>query len=219
MPVRPFTLIALMLLVLLGDGGNARARGAAVELDPGAWTIGPMVRGRNYSRDMPLHPSPGPRGSWYIDLPQAPGSVHYVTFPHGSLAGKRRIVMRYRIDAAPGVEIVPSTPPFGPSILTLYFQRAGDSWTGRGRYETYRWYAVHSSHMPITPGEHEIAADFSDDWRAVMNSSSRERRREFFEAMAEADEVGFVLGGGSGTGHGVHATGPARLTVTEFRVE
>jgi hypothetical protein len=28
-----------------------------------------------------------------------------------------------------------------------------------------------------------------------------------------------VLGGGDGYGHGVFATGPARLIVTEFRVE
>ena len=219
MLIRSATAITLMLLFLFGDGLDARARATAGDLDPSEWVIGPVIRGRNYSQGMPLHPTPGPRGSFYFDLPQAPGSVHYVTFPHGSLAGKSRIVMRYRIEAARGVQIVPSTPPFGPSILTLYFQRAGDSWRGRGRFETYRWYAVHTSHMPITPGDHEIVAQFSDDWRAVMNSSSRERRAEFLDAMAQADQVGFVLGGGSGTGHGVHATGPARLIVTEFRVE
>jgi hypothetical protein len=38
-------------------------------------------------------------------------------------------------------------------------------------------------------------------------------------ALAAADRVGFVLGCGDGYGHDVFATGPARLTVTDFRVE
>ena len=78
---------------------------AAGNLDPEAWVIGPVIRGRNYSEGMPLHPSPGPEGGWHIDLPRAPGSVHYVTFRHGSLAGKRRIVMRYRVETEPGARI------------------------------------------------------------------------------------------------------------------
>ncbi|MBA3729320.1 MAG: hypothetical protein H0W92_00715 [Sphingomonas sp.] len=41
----------------------------------------------------------------------------------------------------------------------------------------------------------------------------------FRSALANADEVGFVLGGGDGLGHGVFATGRARLIVTSFRIE
>lgn len=211
--------LALTLPVATPLGAGVNVASITGNLDPSAWTIGPVIRGRNYSQGMPLHPSPRRGGGWYIDLPEAPGSVHYVTFHHGSLAGMRRIVMRYRVEADRGVEIVPSTPPPGPSIITLYFQRAGDRWTGRGRYDTYRWYAVFDSNTPITPGDHELVAAFSNDWRSVYNASSRERPAEFEDALANADEVGFVLGGGSGTGHGVHATGPARLIVTEFRVE
>ncbi len=188
-------------------------------MDPRAWVIGPVVRGRNHSVGMPLHPSPSPGGGWHIDVPRAPGSVHYVTFRHGSLAGKSRIVMRYRVEAAPGVRIAPSTSPQSPSILTLYFQRGGDDWSARGRYETYRWYATFASHMPIEPGEHEIAAPLNGNWTAVMTSSARSNPAAFREALAGADQVGFVLGGGDGYGHGVFATGRARLTVTDFRVE
>ena len=52
-----------------------------------------------------------------------------------------------------------------------------------------------------------------------MTSSARTNPAGFRAALAEADQVGFVLGGGDGFGHGVYATGPARLVVTEFRVE
>ena len=187
--------------------------------NPNSWVIGPIIKGRSYSREMPMHPSAGPNGGLHIDLPRAPGSVHYVTFPHGSLAGKRRIVMRYRIEAAPGVRIVPRTAPASPSMMTLYFQRDGDNWSAAGPFETYRWYATFAMKSPVTAGEHIIVAPLDANWTAVQNSSARTSPGAFREALTQADQVGFVMGGGDGVGHGVYATGPARLIVTEFRVE
>jgi hypothetical protein len=181
--------------------------------------IGPIVRGRNYSRGMPLHPTPRRNGGWQIELPRAPGSVHYVTFPHGSLAGKSRIVMRYRIEADPGVQILPRSDPGSASIITLYFQRGGDNWSGRGRFEAYRWYATFASQSPIKPGDHIMVAPLNSKWTAVETSSAQSNPAGFRDAVYGADQVGFVLGGGDGYGHGVFATGRARLIVTEFRVE
>ncbi|HEX8444832.1 MAG TPA: hypothetical protein VF631_14425 [Allosphingosinicella sp.] len=219
MQFRAAAAILLTLAVPGADWTASRASAAAYQQSGGEWTIGPFVRGRNRSRGMPLHPTPGPRGSFYIDLPQAPGSAHYVTFPHGSLAGKRRIVMRYRVVTAPGVTIVPRSNPALPSMITLYFQRAGDNWSARGPFETFRWYATFATHSPITPGDHIMVAPLNANWTAVMTSSARTQPAAFREALAEADQVGFVLGGGDGYGHGVYATGPARLIVTSFRVE
>lgn len=216
MLVRAALALSLVSAPALG-GGAASAQNHAS--DARAWTIGPIIRGRNYSEGAPLHPMPRRGGGWQIDLPQRPSGVHYVTFPHGSLAGKSRIVMRYRVEAALGVRIVPATAPQSPSILTLYFQRGGDNWSGRGRFETYRWYATFASHSPIRPGTHQIVAPLNGAWTAVQVSSARTAPTAFGAALAEADEVGFVLGGGDGFGHGAFATGPARLIVTEFRVE
>lgn len=219
MLVRAVTVIMLTLFGANGDAGKARAGAAASESHPSAWSIGPIIRGRNYSQGMPLRPTLGRNGEWYFDLPRAPGSVHYVTFGHGSLEGKRRIVMRYRIKADRGVRIVPATVPQLPSIITLYFQRGGDNWSGKRRFETYRWYATFASQSPITPGVHEMVASLNGNWTAVQTSSARTSPSEFRNAKASADQVGFVLGGGDGYGHGVYATGRARLIVTEFRVE
>ena len=216
MLLRTFTLAAF---ALAGASTPAAAQPGANAGQAANWTIGPIIRGRNYSVAMPLHPSPRRGGGWQIDLPRAPGSVHYVTFPHGSLAGKSRIVMRYRVEAAPGVRILPSTAPNMNSIITLYFQRGGDNWSGRGRYETYRWYATFASQSPITAGTHTLVAPLNGNWTAVSTSSARTNPAGLQAALAEADQVGFVLGGGDGYGHGVFATGPARLVVTEFRVE
>lgn len=206
--------------MLLGLSVIGLATGAAAAV-PGAssWTVGPITPNGNHSRGVPLHPRPGPGPAWHIDLPGPGGSVNYVTFRHGSLAGKRRMVMSYRVEAAPGVQIVPRTAPQMPSIITLYFQRAGDNWSGRGPFEAYRWYATFASQMPISSGTHTIVAPFSGKWTAVMSSTSLSNPAAFRAALANAGQVGFVLGGGDGFGHGVFATGPARLIVTDFRVE
>ena len=214
-------IIAATILTVIAASGGTRIGAAAAALapDPSAWVIGPIIRGRNYSVGMPLHPTPRRGGGFHIDLPRAPGSVHYVTFPHGSLAGKRRIVMRYRVEADRGVRIEPTTVPSLPSMITLYFQRAGDNWTARGRFETYRWYATFATRSPIVAGEHVMVARLDGLWTAVQTSTARTNPAAFQAALAGADQVGFVLGGGDGFGHGVHATGRARLVVMEFRVE
>ena len=215
----PLAKAGLAFACLALCGGALPGYAPGTPRNPIAWTIGPIINGRTYSVGMPRHPSPVAGGEWQINLPRAPGSVHYVTFRHGSLAGKREIVMRYRVEAAPGVRIVPTTNPALPSIITLYFQRRGDTWSGRGRFETYRWYATFASQMPITPGDHVITAPLNGAWTAVQTSSAQTAPAAFRAAIADADQVGFVLGGGDGFGHGVHATGRARLIVKSFRVK
>ena len=174
---------------------------------------------------MPLRPSSHPDGGWYFDFPQpneAAGHVHYVTFRHGPLTGKSRIVIRFRLEAGDGVKIVPRDyPTHVVGMLTAYFQRAGDNWSGRGEYETYRWYATPKRHrFDINPpGEYELVVGLDEKWTAVESSSSETNSTWFNEAIRYTDRVGFVLGGGTGYGHGVFATGPARLVVTDFRVE
>ena len=209
----------LAAVVLLAACGGEREDPPGDPARAESWQIGPIIRGRNYSEGAPLRPSPTPAGGWHIDLPQAPSGVHYVTFRHGPLTGKSRIVMRYRVEADPGVKIVPAADPKLPSIVTLYFQRRGDDWSGVGEYETYRWFATFASHTPIEPGEREMVAPLGDLWTAVETSSARSNPAAFRAALAEADRVGFVLGGGDGYGHGAWATGRARLTVIDFRVE
>jgi hypothetical protein len=217
--IRTAFLASSLLVAACTDAAGAGSVSRQDASAASAWEIGPIIEGRNYSQGVPLHPSQRANGAWSIELPRAPGSIHYVTFRYGALTGKHRLVMRYRIEAAEGVRIVPLTGPQLPSIITLYFQRAGDNWSGTGRFEAYRWYATFASQLPITSGEHIIAAPLDGNWTAVETSSARTKPAAFRDALAGADRVGFVLGGGDGYGHGVFATGPARLVVTDFRVE
>lgn len=214
---------AIILTSALLAGGvcaaPAAAQGVSAAAEPGRWVIGPIIGRRNYSVAMPLHPTPRRGGGFHIDLPNAPGSAHYVTFRHGSLAGKRQIRIRYRVQVDPGARIVATTVPKWPGLITPYFQRAGDNWTGRGRFETYRWYGTFATKV-LEPGQFEIVAPLTSKWTAVETSNALTAPGRFRDAAVNADQVGFVLGGGDGFGHGVHVVGGrARLIVTDFQVE
>jgi len=165
---------------------------------------------------------PAGRG-WFFDFPYpgaaATGHVHALTKASGSLLGKSRIVMRYRIDAPRGVRIVPREHPDAPATLSLFFQRAGDSWSGKRQYEHFRWYATHANRITLRPGEHEVSLPLSgSNWKSLSAATGDQVPAQFHDALANAERVGFVLGGGLSAGHGVYATGPARFTLLSFRI-
>ena len=215
------------LLVLGALGGLAGGIGfvgptQAIAQAAQAWEIGPIVRGRNSSVGMPPAPTPAGRG-WYFDFPfpsEQAGHVHYVTFRPGSLAGKSRIVVRYRVEAASGVSFVPRDRPQEPATVSLYLQRRGDNWSGRGPYQFYRWFAPPSTVKRIQPGVHEMTVSLNDGrWLGVSGGRrAQDNRAAFAAALARTDRVGLLFGSSSRRGHGVYATGPARFTLVSFRI-
>jgi len=217
------TTMLLPVSLLMAAFGPWQPQQSRVASDPSvasAWQIGPIIRSRNYSIGMPLHPSQS-RNGWFLDFPyphNRAGSVHYVTFNPGSLQGKRRIVVRYRVDAARGVRFVSSQTPDQPATISLYLQRRGDNWSGRGRYASYRWYAPAQTVAQLTPGEHEMVVDLGQGWTSVQGQPASNDPMGFQGALANADQVGLVMGTLFARGHGVFATGPARLTVTSFQI-
>lgn len=142
-------------------------------------------------------------------------SVGYVTETSGPLTGKRKLVMTYRIEGSP---LQPTSDPKAQTILTLHFQRRGDNGTAQGPYEAYRWYAKFASVIPILNGEHTVEAPLDGNWTAVLTSSRANNPTGFQAALDDTENVGFVLGGGDGLGHGVRSTGKTVLTVVKFQV-
>jgi hypothetical protein len=179
------------------------------------WEIGPIINGQNYSVGMPLHPYQTADG-WAFDFPLQPGSVHYVTYKYGSLAGKSHIVMHYRIEADPSVQFL---PPCCAGLLavgpTMYFQQNNDDWNTDGK----RWWATFNAPYPIVPGDHELDIPLDGAWTSVFTMTAESNLSTFLNAKANADRIGFTMGGGDGYGHGTYATGAARLVVTSFVVE
>ncbi|MCT2558471.1 hypothetical protein N0B51_05710 [Tsuneonella sp. YG55] len=202
--------------IALGAAGLA-AVAAAAPPPASAWQIGPVIRGKNYSINMPATMQPGPNGPWFAFPLRGQGEVHYVTLPVGSLKGARSISLRYRIDAAPGTRLVAANGS-ASGTFGLAIQRTGDNWSARGRYETYRWY---SPQAPVlTPGTHTFTARLDDPrWIGVLSSTAGGNPRAFAEALAEAQSVSMTFGGGGGRGHGVYATAPARFTLLDFSIE
>lgn len=193
------------------------ASGAAAGPPAHFWEIGPVIRGKNYSINMPTTMREGADGPMFA-FPSNGGEVHYVTTKVRSLADASQIRIRYRIDARRGAKIIPSEYPEKPATLSLYLQRRGDNWSARGRYETYRWYVTSEKMLPLVPGTHEVTVDLKSDWRAVLGTTAQSNPAAFRDALVNADEVGFVFGSAGGRGHGVYSTAPATFTLLNFDI-
>ena len=190
--------------------------------DAANWEIGPDVRGINYSVGMPLKPTPSGKRGWSFAFPypsRDAGHVHAITYNSGPLINASRIVMRYRIDAPRGTRFEPQESPGQLGTVSLYFQRRGDNWSAKRKYDFYRWYAPEHSVRKVSPGEFEIVVSLSDpNWASVMGKPAADNAMYFREALAQTSQIGIAFGGPSGRAHGVYSTGPARFTLLQFRI-
>jgi hypothetical protein len=208
---------ALIALALAQTGIAAHATSPAMD-----WEIGPIIRGQNYSLNMPLAPMQT-EGGWAFNFPnstKADGHVHYVTFDPGSLRNASLIRVRYRVDARQGTRFVPQEDSHRPGTVSLFFQRRGDNWSARGRYALYRWYAPAHTVQEIAPGIHEMTVRLDDPaWGSVVGGiKAGDRPRAFERSLANASRVGLVFGSTAARGHGVYATAPARFELLDFEI-
>jgi hypothetical protein len=207
--------------VVLAMASSGLASTGRVE-DPINWSIGPDVRGVNYSVGMLLKPTPvRPRG-WSFVFPypdREAGHVHAVTYNSGPLINASKIVMRYRIDSAPAAQFVPQEGTGERATVSLYFQRRGDNWSGRRRFEFYRWYVPAASVRELARGEYSITVNLADPgWTSVMGRPAANHMAAFRDALAETSQIGIAFGSPNRRAHGVYSTGPARFTLIEFRI-
>ena len=186
------------------------------------WTIGPIIRGKNYSVNMPLRPEPT-RSGWAFDFPypsRFAGHVHYVWFDPGSLADKSRIVVNYRVTADRRTQFVPQEQPHLAGTVSLVIQRRGDNWNAKGRYEHYRWYSPTEHVHEITSGVRRMVIDLENPgWTSVLGKRAGDNPRAFRDSLVQAGQVGLVFGSASSRGHGVFATAPASFELLSFDVE
>ena len=184
------------------------------------WDIGPVIRGRNYSVGMPPHPTQARDGSLSMEFPIAgAGQVDALTTAVGPLAGARRITLRYRVDAARRTQFMADETPDQPATVSLYFQRSGDSWSGKGRFASYRWYAPGRAVVPLTPGQHSITIGFDEIWTNVNGQPSNAAGIGFADAMQDTARIGIAFGSAARRSHGVYATGPAKFTLLGLDID
>ena len=206
---------ALLATTLLAPPSDLEAAGPSAS----EWSIGPIIRGRNYSVNMPatmFETRDGP--AFDFPYPSASnGHVHYVTVPVRSLKGAKRISLTYRIDARPGTQFVQQEKRKGPATLSLYFQRAGDRWTRRTPH--HRWYSPGARVVALQPGTFTVSISLDEPWIAMMGGHAHSLPRAYQKALNQTAKVGFTFGGNGGRGHGVFATAPARFTVLDYRID
>ncbi len=208
-------------LGLIVVGLAASAAGALAAMPPASeWEIGPWARGKNYSVNMPATPTPGANGSLVVDFPRAGrGEWDALTTGVYPLNRFERVTVRYRIDAAPGTRFVAVEDPNTAPTISLYFQRARDNWTAKGKYASYRWYAPRHTLMPVKPGEHTISIRFDDRWTNVAHRPNSEHSHAYEAALARTARFGFAFGTPLLRSHGVAATGEARFTLLSVEFE
>jgi hypothetical protein len=179
----------------------------------GEWAIGPVIGGINYSPGMPASTT----GQAFTFPVGAPNHVGYLTRdPVGpySLAGKSKIKFVFEI-IGDGPYRANASPP-DITYVGLYFQRAGDDWSGQGVYEGYRFYTLDS--IPLKAGTWTLEVPLQRDrWTSVSANTASEA--DFAAAMNQASAVGFTFGNAEGKGHGVYSLSPGcRFTVESYVV-
>lgn len=149
-----------------------------------------------------------------MDFPIAgSGQVDALTTAIRPLADARRITLRYRVAAARGTRFVADETPNEPATVSLYFQQAGDSWSGRGRFASYRWYAPGRAVIPLTAGEHSVTVRLDETWTNVNGQPNSQVPEEYAAALRNTARIGLAFGSSPRRSHGVYTTGPARFTL------
>lgn len=167
--------------------------------EPRRMFAGPIVNGRNQSRGC----FRGGRFRFGRTL-LGRRELHALTRATGPLEGV--IHTRIRIT---GDEFYPPEMPGALPVFALYFQRAGDNWSGVGMWSAYRWYSRLS--WPFEAGDYEIELPLQfDHWKPV-NTPDGFSISLFDLAREEAARVGIVCGYIGGRSHGVVGEGELEL--------
>jgi hypothetical protein len=204
-------------LALVAAAAAASSAAYAASPPASAWEIGPVIRGKNYSVGISGTLREGPQGPWFAFPTEDQGHIHYVTLGTRPIEGARRISVRYRIDAPPSTRFT-AQQTGGPGQFGLVFQRRGDNWSAKGRFETYRWYSPQIA--PLSPGVRTFTARLDDPrWVGVERSTAASNPEAFAAALADTESVSLTFGDANGRGHGVYASAPARFTLLDFRIE
>lgn len=146
------------------------------------------------------------------------GQVDALTTAIGPLAGARQITLTYRVDAARGTSFVADEMPNEPATISLYFQRADDNWSSRGRSASNRWYSPAHAVVPLRPGRFTISVGLDEAWTNVNGTPNQQDPDGFEGALENTARIGMAFGSPSRRSHGVYATGPARFTLLNWDI-
>lgn len=144
-----------------------------------------------------------PNSIWAWKFPPKPRLVGYCTRAGVKLTGKAAIRWRFRIEG--NAVFAPYHPESEtkPCKVRLYFQRRGDTLSGAGKYEFYRWWG--NAHVQIlAPGSFDVTAPLDPaQWGSVLGKNGTQALSAWAAALADVGRMGFTMGGNKFAGHGV----------------
>jgi hypothetical protein len=198
----------------------ATAQSMVVPINAQAWTI-------LYSPGMPPHPTPQTGGGWYVDLPGAPNSIHYLLAAVNTAASSSvDATILVTTTGAPVFvyNLQPDNNCTYPAHVRFLLQEKGDDLSGTNGKQYFRWFS-NSAAYQLAPGAANLSAPLTDlsQWTSVFGekaNASAAAKAGFEQAIANLGSVGFSFGGGCFYGHGVRVSGGgARFAVNSYTVK
>jgi hypothetical protein len=175
-------------------------------LDPKAWIIGPIIKGRSYSPGMPLHPTQESDGWSFVF-----GEPHYVTTRRGGPLTGQALRMRFTLSGGS----LRATEGYVSARVRLYLERRGNDW----RSEFYRWWSV--PFVELVEGTHELVVPLTpDQWLSVYGKRGDDPAAagQFAATLSDVAAYGMTFGG-MFAGHGVLGDGTVRFVLHEYGVQ
>jgi len=219
-----WSILGLLLLAVCNESGSqpaATAQSMVVPMNAQAWAI-------LYSPGMPPHPTPQTGGGgWYVDLPAAPNSIHYV-LAAVNMAASSSVSASVLVTTTGTPVFVYNLQPDNncvyPAHVRFLLQEKGDDLSGANGKQYFRWWS-NSVAYQLAPGSANLSASLTDtsQWTSVFGekaNASAAATAGFKQAMANLGNVGFSFGGGCFYGHGVRVSGGgARFAVNSYTVK
>ncbi len=186
-----------------------------ISLRPDAWVL-------EFSPNMPSNPALDTQGgAWHFDFPNKDG-VHMVVVPYGQSVIHKTINMTFKIISTNPVYVSSDTPlPNIPAQMRLYFQQQGDTMSGLGQFEFYRWWSSPLSYALGSKDNQVVTLTTTIDpsiWSSVLGKMGTANVSAFNDAWKNVANVGFTFGG-IFAAHGVFiSSGTARFTLINFNI-
>jgi len=194
---------------------------SGVTLAPSSWNV-------RYSAGMPAHPSPlaGMVG-WYLDFPNASGSVNYLTTAYTMpMTQTQSVTFTAQVVTTSGTPVFNfmlepwntcTTPAHVRAYIEQFFSNKYDATYAPANY---RWWANPTA-MMLSPGVATVTMPLSpDQWTDAEGARGSDQLAGFTAALGHPAAIGMTFGGGCFFGHGVNVLdGTARFILSNYAVQ
>ena len=173
--------------------------------EPDDYYIGPYVKGKNYSQNMPKHPALIEDG-FIVDVTQMQ-EMDYITRKAPDLTRLKYIKVTLDQEG----EVFQAEYPGETPTVSLFIQRKGDDWTRSKAH--YRWWKGHV--FELRPGSQTDLVEVGPNFQSTLPGMTYDKlSAQFHQALQDASRIGVTFGGHKALGHGVRGNPKATIKMT-----